>query len=255
MTKQFLRFTVLIFISVALFSSCKKTHPLHAYPDNMRLLNFTKTTTTSTSPTVIVYENYRFIYDGYNRVSQIIHTKNDGSSNLISNLTYKNDTIYDTTRYVNQSTLIEVDTFVTDQKGLISITYEPGLKTEYTYLGKLLTRKATSSTDYFTYTSYNANILKATNSLDANKNTDCTYYTDKFNRVGDYLQLNGFLKYGFNFYQNDNLIWKLIYPNVTVNIDYVIDADNKITKTTALSVDAAGHTTTEVFDLQYEQFK
>lgn len=255
MTKQLLRLAVFIFVSVSLFTSCKKTHPLHSYPDNMRLLNITKTTNRSITPGVTVYENYRFIYDGYNRVGQIIHTINDGSSNLVSNFRYSNDTIYDTIRYVNQSTVIEIDSFITDQKGLISITYEPSLTTEYTYSGKLLTKKAVSPTDYFTYTSYNANILKANHSTTTTKNVDCTYYTDKFNRVGDYQQLNSFLRYGFNFYQNDNLLWKLIGTYNTTNIEYVIDADNKITKTTAITTDTAGRTVTEKYDLQYEQFK
>ncbi len=254
MNKQFLRFSVLIFISVSIFISCKKTHPLHAYPDNMRINNFTRVTTTSTSSSIL-NETFSFSYDGYNRVQKIIHVKNDGSSNLVSTLTYSNDSIFDTTRYVNLATIIEIDTFITDQKGLISVTHEPAGATSYDYIGKLVSRRTFSNGDNYLYTSYNANLLKATYSADPAKNIDYTYYTDKFNRPGDYLQITSFLKYGYNFYQNDNLIWHTVSPYQTTTVDYVIDADNKITRTTAVIADTAGALKTEVYDFQYEQYK
>lgn len=254
MTKHALRYTVLIFLSVCVFISCKKTHPLNPYPENVRLLSFTKSSTTPGS-TSGLNETYRFVYDGYNRVVQITHTKNDGSSNLVTTLNYRNDTIYDTTRYMNLSTIVEIDSFITDKKGLISVTYEPGVTTTYEYSGKLLTRKSFSSSNYFFYTSYNSNFIKSTSSVDPADNVQYTYYTDKFNRTGDYLQLNSFLKYGFNFFQNDNLVWKVIRSTDTTKLQYVIDADNKITRTTANIVDTFGNQRTEVYDLQYEIYK
>lgn len=255
MTKHFLRFAVLIFISVALFSSCKKTHPLNAYPDRTRVLSFTRATSSSTNPT-IVYEIFSFNYDGFSRVRQITHSKNDGSANMISTLTYVNDTIYDTTRFVNQATVVQTDLFVTDKKGLITGTYEIGgtLNTLYTYEGKLMTHKVVSTGDDYTYTSYNYNLLKGTDSHDALKNTSYDYWTDKFNRPGDYLQITSFLKYGYNFYQNDKMIRSITTPFTTLTYDYVIDAYNKVTRTTAVTTDTARRTQTEVYDFQYETY-
>ena len=82
-----------------------------------------------------------------------------------------------------------------------------------------------------------------------------TFYTDKFNRTGDYLQLNSFLTYGFNFYQNSNLIRTIANVYDTTKLDYVIDADSKITRTTAVTNDTGIYKTTEVYDLQYETYK
>lgn len=254
MTRQFFRFAVLIFLSVTVFSSCKKTHDLHEYPQNIRLKNFTKLTTQSGSSGAL-YETYGFTYDDVNRVSKITHTKNDGSSNLVTDFTYRNDSVYVVTTLVNTTTIWEIDTLITDKKGLVTISYEPIGKTTFDYSGILLSRKAMTNGDTKTYTSYNDNLLKGTSSAGTNADINYTYYTDKFNRIGDYLQLNGFQKYGYNFYQNDNLIWKIINTGYTINVEYEIDADNKITKTTAVTAVPSGSTTKEVYDLQYETYK
>ena len=253
MNKQFLRFTALVILSVFVISSCKKNHSLHSYPDNIRLLSFAKTTSYSNNTTVI-NENYRFLYDVYNRVSQIIHTKNDGSSNKICYLTYKNDTIYDTTRYVNQSAVLEVDTFVVDSRGFITYTYMLGNVTSYSYLGNLLTHISSNSTSY-TYNSYNGNFTTAIPGNATTVPLYYTFYTDQFNRTGDYLQLNSCLTYGFNFYQNNNLVRSIGYVYDTTKLTYVIDADNKITQTTAITTDTGYRKTTEVYDIQYETYK
>lgn len=255
MTKHLLRFAVIILVMVTVFSSCKKKHDLHDYPNNIRLRNFTKITTFTGNP-VLLYETYAFGYDGFNRVIKITHTKNDGSSNLVSDLTYRNDSVYDVTTLVNTTTLWEIDTFIADKKGLITITYEPGNVTTYDYSGILLTRKKMSAGDEKTYTSYNSNLLKGTSNAGTANDVSYTYYTDKFNRIGDYLQINGFQKYGFNFYQNDNLVWKILTSSTTIDLQYEIDADNKITKTTATTMTPAGGVLkTEVYDLQYETYK
>ena len=255
MTKQFLRSTVLIILSVSVFFSCKKTHSLNPYPDNVRLLNFTKSTKyASGAPTL--NETYRFVYDGYNRVSQITHTKDDGSQSLIKTLAYRNDTIFDTTRYLNLQNVQQTAFYITDQKGMIGVTYEPASTTTYDYIGKLVTKRAYSNSNYYTYTSYNYNLTRRVSSVDAVNNEEYSYYTDKFNRIGDYIQLNSFLQYGFNFYQNDNLIWKIKKVTGDISVDYDIDAYNKITKTTALVSDSAGHLLqTETYDLQYEIYR
>jgi len=254
MTKQFLRSAVLIILSVYVFASCKKTHSLNPYPENARLLSFTKSTKyASGAPTL--NEIYRFAYDTYNRVATITHTKDDGSQNLLTTFDYRNDTIYYKITYPNLS-IVESGFYLTDKKGMISVTHEPAATTTYDYIGKLVTKRAYSNSNYFTFTSYNFNLTRKVSSIDAVNNEEYSYYTDKFNRTGDYIQLNSFLKYGFNFYQNDNLIWKIKKVTTNTSVDYEIDADNKITRTTALISDSAGHLNiTETYDLQYENYR
>ena len=223
---------------------------------NKQFLRFTVLLTSYSDNSIVTDEVYRFAYDGFNRVSQVVHTKNDGSANTINTFTYRNDTIYDTTRYVNQSTVTEVDTFIVDSRGFIAITYLLGVQTTYSYLGNLLTRVAKSNVDYYTYNSYNNNFTKAVASLSTiNPIVYYTFYTDLPNRPGDYLQLNSDLRYGFNFYQNSNLVRSIAYTFDTTKLTYVIDADSKITRTTAVTYDTAHRATTEVYDIQYEKFK
>lgn len=258
MNRAILRFAVLIILSIAAFTACKKTHPLHPYPENQRLLNFTKTSTPYDkfgNPGIVINENFRFIYDVNNRVSQITHTTNAGlSNNLISNLTYRNDTIYDTTRFVNL-TVKQVDTFITNLSGQITRTFINGAKVNYGYLGKVLSRKEMNDTNFIIYNSYNGNIIKSVSSLVDKATEEYTYYTDLPNRTGDYFQLENISRYGFNFMQNSNLIYTLKTPSSTSTFTYVIDADSKITKTTAKIVDTSKSYVISVYDLQYEVYK
>ncbi len=253
MNRHSLRLAPIFILSFFIFFSCNKKNDLNPYPDNNRLLNFTKTITTTPplgGTPVITNENYRFVYDGNNRVSQIVFTSNDPlRSNTISYMKYAHDTIYDAIKLVNGN-LVELDTLITDTKGNINITHIAGIETNYQFYGKLLSR-----IDYFNgvheeFTSYNGNFIKAISSLGDAYNSNYTYYTDQVNRIGDYFQLNSVCRYGLNFYKNNSLIRTAQTPTSLVNASYVIDGDSKITKTTATIVDA--NPRTEVYELQYE---
>lgn len=262
MNRPILRFTVLILLSITFFISCTKTHQLNSYPNNYRMLSFNETTTSgATAAPVVFNENYSFIYDDFNRVSQVIYTTNNPVlPNTISYFTYSNDTIIKVTKNLNQ-TVIETDTFITDLRGFITTTYMTGNITSYAYLNSLLTRVTYTNGAYSLYTSYRGNFLKQTPSVATAINESYTYNIDMANRPGDYFQLLSFAKYGFNFYQYHNLLRSVIDPLTatntnTTNLTYVIDADSKITRTTAVITDSSDAVVeTQVFDIQYEKFK
>ena len=262
MNRPILRFTVLILLSITFFISCTKTHQLHDYPNNYRMLGFNETTTTGpTSSPLVFNENYSFIYDDFNRVSQVIYSTNDPVvPNTIAYFTYSNDTIIKVTKNLNQ-TVIETDTFITDLRGFITATYMTGSITSYAYFNNLLTRITNTNGDYSLFTSYRGNFLKQTPSVSTAVNESYTYNIDMANRPGDYFQLMSFAKYGFNFYQYHNLLRSVIDPTastntVTTNLTYLIDADSKITRTTAVMTDSsASPLKTQVFDIQYEKYK
>ncbi len=254
-----LSFLFVFILCVSGFLSCKKTNELHSYPENNRLLNFTKTYTAYSQPDYI--DNYRFVYDGNNRVSQIIYTTNNpGLSNNISNFRYASDTIYDYITQVN-GTLIELDTFITNTKGNIEATYIQGLRTGYQYFGKLVTRIDYPYGFYSNLTSYNGNFIREAFSTGSANDGVITYYTDLDNRPGDYLYLQAFSRYGLNIFQNSSLVKSLTYPFYKTTAEYVIDADRKITKTIATVQDTAhlpGTNTLiparkETYEIQYER--
>ncbi|MBC7553850.1 MAG: hypothetical protein H7257_07710 [Taibaiella sp.] len=254
MNRHSLRLPVLILLSVFTIISCKKTNTLNPYPNNYRLLNVTRTATPSLSSLQIVNENYRFVYDNYNRVTQVVYTTNNAAaSNTISYLTYVEDTIFKTTRFVNE-TLAEKDTFISDLRGHITKSYILGQVTKYAYLVNLLSRVDYNDTNYVNYTSYNGNFLAAVSSLGPAYKGTFEFFTDKPNRNGDYLQLLSMFKFGQNIYQNSSLVRNITVPGTIADITYVIDADNKVTKTTAVVTDSSGSYHTDVYQMQYETY-
>jgi hypothetical protein len=74
------------------------------------------------------------------------------------------------------------------------------------------------------------------------------------NRAGDYWHLNSIMRYGNNLYNNSNLVDSLTQEYTRTKVTYDIDADSKITRTTAKIIDTFGTLVTEVYDLQYEKF-
>ena len=264
MQKTILSYSCLIILSFFLFASCKKrSHDLNPYPTNTRIQNFNKVITNTPGPLTggavsVIDENYGFIYDQFNRVTQIIYTTNDPlKTNLVSYLVYSNDTIYDTIKYVN-NTIKEIDTFATDLRGNIITTFIQGAVTQYSYLNNLLTRvnyPDALSDNYYIYNSYDGYFTKSVYSLDTNKNLNYTFYTSLPNRPGDYLQLNSLEQYGYNFYQNSDLIWSIKGITQTANVTYVMDANNQITQTTADILDTSGAKQNIVYTMQYQTYK
>ena len=251
MNRLFLKIPALVIICLFIFSACKKTHPLNEYPTNNRVMNITKKTTVGAS---VITDNYRFIYDRYNRINEIYFTTNDPlQANTISNLIYRNDTIYDTTRLINNQ-VIEVDTFITDRRGFIVTTYIQGVKTSYSYYLDLLTRIDYAPFTFVNFTSYNGNITQSISSVTNIATENYRYYTDMKNRAGDYWHLNSIMRYGNNLYNNSNLVDSLTQEYTRTKVTYDIDADSKITRTTAKIIDTFGTLVTEVYDLQYEKF-
>jgi len=251
MNKSYLHFAVLIIISTFAFFACKKENDLHPYQNNYRIVNFTKKTTRTDS---VINDNYGFTYDIFNRVVTISHTTNRiNANNFISYLTYKNDTIYDTTRFVN-GIVYSVDTFVTDLTGNIVATFMAGVAYRYNYLNDLLTRKTFANNDFLYYTSYNGNMIKQLPSKTGYDTIDYHYYTDLNNRPGDYFHLNDMARYGYSFRRNTNLIKDYLGPNDSVVVEYTIDAYNKISKVRAYNSNRV-NTQLEDYDIQYEKYK
>jgi hypothetical protein len=220
------------------------------------MLSFNEMSIAGGSTLDTFYENYRFYYDGFNRVNQITYTTNNPLlPNTQSNLTYTNDTIYDTIRYVSQA-VKEVDTFITDLHGLITTTYIQGVLTNYSYYNQLLTRIDYPGSYYSLFTSYYGNFLKMQPSVATVPVVNYTYNIDMADRPGSYLHLLSMARYGFNFYHSNNLVRSIATPTTTNNLTYEIDADSKITRTTSVITDTgSAPLSTTIFDIQYEKYK
>jgi len=202
----------------------------------------------------VTTENYRLKYDNANRVAEIYYTTNDPLHfNQLSTFRYANDTIYDTIKLFNNA-VIEIDTFVTDNRGYITTTYIQGVKTDYSYYVNLLTRVDYSPYDYSILTSYNGNITQVIPSSLQVATEKYSYYTDMENRIGDYLQLGSVLRYGTNLYNNRCLVDSLWQLYTDTKVDYTIDADKKIIHTKARITDTSRAVIMKDFDLQYETF-
>jgi len=258
MNSPILRYAVLVLLSVTIFASCKKSNPLHPYPSNYRISAFTEvSTTTPPALDTYFYQNYRFIYDDYGRVSQIIYSSNNQAiRNTISYLTYTGNTIYDTIRDMNY-TEIEVDSFRTDLNGYITTTFMPGGATSYEYLNNLLSRVTYSSGAVSLFTSYDGNYLQSTATGGSVVNTTYEYYNSKdmYDRPGDFLQLQSFPRYGFNFFSERNLIMRIKAGTETTNVTYVFDANSRIVKTAASITDSVGAVVSTMnYDIQYETY-
>ena len=74
------------------------------------------------------------------------------------------------------------------------------------------------------------------------------------NRIGDYLQLNSYTKWGNNVYRNNHLVKSIINSGYTTTLTYNIDAYSKVTQITAKIVDSVANTWTTTYNLQYESF-
>ncbi len=85
-------------------------------------------------------------------------------------------------------------------------------------------------------------------------NESYTFYTTMANRIGDYLQLNSFTKWGNNLYRNNHLVKSISNSGYTTTLTYNIDAYSKVTQITAKIVDSVANTWTTTYNLQYETF-
>ena len=83
---------------------------------------------------------------------------------------------------------------------------------------------------------------------------DYTFYTTMANRIGDYLQLNSYTKYGVNLYRNKHLVKSISNPGYTTTAVYNIDAQSMVSQMTVKVVDSVANTKTTVYNLQYEKY-
>lgn len=177
--KKVLLCAAAVFAAIAfLLPSCKKvSHSTNPTPDNYRLWSYSKVTTKTiiAPPTItpVTTDNYRFEYDGNNRVSIIYFTSNDsnklkiGLGNLSIKFTYVSpDTIYKTSTDVNTSNVMERDTFIQNSQGQIVDAYFPNEVHHFLYYGKLLANEtviyrdtSTAVSAHLTYTSNNGDFL------------------------------------------------------------------------------------------------
>ncbi len=258
--------TYIILLAVFIFSSCKNvTHYPHPSSGHMRISSYsTVGTVTQTIPTYTVTaenDNYSFGYDALNRVSYIIFTCNNPAKyNTNSYFNYSNDTIYKSVYATKPTLLLELDTFVLNQNGLIGVAYVPGFTTTFQYYENLLTimqqtNEATGAVTKNTYTSIVGNWLENTSSLGASYTQDYTYYTDYTNRPGDYMQIGSFTMYGANVYPYASMVRSITQANGTVTTArYNIDANSNVLNTIAQTVDLSGHSDSVSYNFQYENY-
>ncbi len=173
---------ILLYISIVLAAftlalpACKKIrHSTLTTPDNLRLHSYTKVISQNIiiPPTLtpVNTENYTFVYDGSNKVSQIFYTSNDsnkvhaGTANLSITFTYLPDTIYKTSTDVKTSKVVERDTFLLKNGlGQITTALFPNETHTFSYFGTLLANETVSFRD--TNTSITANVSYTSNNGD-----------------------------------------------------------------------------------------
>ncbi len=255
---KYISLIFLSFICICAFFSCTKSTPLHPLPANYRLYSFSKLHQLNTQRSYT--DKYTFSYNTNNQVSQIVFTSNDTSiPNQVIYFNYSHDSIYKSVYGVNNSHKIDSAIFIFNSYNQITESYEPYDTMHYSYFGKLLTKESyLSFSPYYDgistlYYSANGDFYKSASQVSNDSTLVFNFYTD-FNRTGDYLQLNAFCRYGYNFYQNDHLVKHMNSSGYTTDVTYVIDADNKITQTNATVVDSIGDVYTAQYNLQYITF-
>ena len=131
------------------YTSCKKEiHPTNPTSENYRLLSYTTIISTNMvapiMPVQLITENYRFEYDGNNRVSRIFFTSNDsnkvhaGRAMMRMDFTYVQDTIFKKHTDLSTNQVMEKDTFILNISGQIKDAYFPNEVHNFTYFGALL---------------------------------------------------------------------------------------------------------------------
>ena len=80
------------------------------------------------------------------------------------------------------------------------------------------------------------------------------FYTEMANRVGDYMQLQSLIMYGYNIYQNKHLVESISSTGRHANISYDIDAYNTITQTKVTVVDSVLDKYYYNYSMQYETY-
>ncbi len=81
-----------------------------------------------------------------------------------------------------------------------------------------------------------------------------TFYTTMANRIGDYLQLGSYTKYGVNLYRNNHLVKTISNHGYNTSVVYGIDALSMVSQMTVKVVDSVANTKTTTYNLQYEKF-
>ena len=80
------------------------------------------------------------------------------------------------------------------------------------------------------------------------------FYETLLDRTGDYLQLGSFIFCGMNLFQNADLIRSSVSSGYTNEYSYIIDANSKITQTTAVITDSVGNVYNYTYNLAYESY-
>lgn len=153
MKKALVLISSAIFLTLCLWgvSSCRKKiiRPTYATPSNVRIASYNEIYTVIRPGALeTITDNYRFVYNGDNRVSQIFYTTNDSDGadkNIVFN--YVNDTIFKIIRSLKTTNVIERDTFIRNSSWQIIAAYFPNLHYKFSYFGKLLARETIEVSD------------------------------------------------------------------------------------------------------------
>ena len=242
-------------MSVVLVVSCSKTHDTHPTPTNTRL--YSVELLTHTNGGRVYDEKYTCFYDSQNRLSKLIFSSSDTS--IINNevfFTYNDiiNKIYKTTYRVNDSTLLEVDSFLYNSSKQIVQEWTPIGKSLFSYNGKLLYEIVDSNNNYMIYSAHEGDFYKSSSSMSLDSAMTFVFNKSLNNRMGDYFQLRSFLYYGVDIYQNSHMITQIENTGFTINVNYVIDAYSKVVQTNMTKTDSLGNNLYITYNLTYENF-
>lgn len=249
-------FVTFLLVGLMVWSSCSKSDSLHPYPANLQLASMNVTTINYVTGDTLV-ENYSFAYDASNRLDSVFYTTDDTTVyDQMSKFVYSNDTIYKYTSYrYTHVSYKETDTFIVSGSNQINQVYTSVLNNSYVYNGKLIaTASDAADGNSYTYKSYSGdNLYCILDSNGHNFTTNYVYYSTT-NRIGDYLQLNSFATYGYNFYPNAHMINTITSPFGTTTCTYLIDANNVVTETNVVMATGGVTKMTQKYDLSYNNY-
>lgn len=80
------------------------------------------------------------------------------------------------------------------------------------------------------------------------------FYTDNYNRPGDWLWLQSYTMYGMNIYNNAHMVESITQRDKSVYVKYDIDAFNLVTRTTVDMKDSVLNKTNYTYNIEWERF-
>jgi len=249
-----LAFFVPVFLLIG-FSSCVKDHTAFQPTTNYRLESIQLLS--SVNGSLPTRELYNFYYDNSNRVSHYIYSIDINPTQDVSVFyTYspESNKIYKNYYSLTDTLLERSDSFATNFNGQIIEAWTPTNHFQYLYNGRQMYEMVSIPYGNTMFSTTNDNFFRSVSTISYDSNMTYKFYETLLDRTGDYLQLGSFIFCGMNLFQNADLIRSSVSSGYTNEYSYIIDANSKITQTTAVITDSVGNVYNYTYNLAYESY-